>query len=153
MRDAETLLRTTLRVSEYTSLQVGAVVHIGARPWLHVPGGKLCEDRYLPLHPHLVALIDDYRSAHVSSSRPLLPRENGRALDQHAVTRYITKAGAAAGRSLDMSLPYAKVASRTVADEYFAVTSKVEGPPRPLPPQRHADAGTSHDQLDKDHPA
>jgi hypothetical protein len=29
-------------------------------------------------------------------------------------------------RSLDMTLRYAKIASRTVADEYFAVTSKVE---------------------------
>jgi Phage integrase family len=75
------------------------------------------------------------------------------------VTRYINKAGAAAGlprihphqlrhtlatqainrgmsleaiaamlghRSLDMTLRYAKIASRTVADEYFAVTEKVE---------------------------
>jgi hypothetical protein len=29
-------------------------------------------------------------------------------------------------RSLDMTLRYAKIASRTVADEYFAVTEKVE---------------------------
>jgi site-specific recombinase XerD len=94
----ELLLRTGLRVSEYTSLPADAVVHIGAGPWLHVPVGKLREDRYLPLHPHLVALIDDYRSAHVSPSHPLLlPRENGRALDRHAVTRYINKAATAAG--------------------------------------------------------
>jgi site-specific recombinase XerD len=46
----EMLLRTGLRVSEYTSLQADAVVHIGAGPWLHVPVGKLHEDRYLPLH-------------------------------------------------------------------------------------------------------
>jgi site-specific recombinase XerD len=52
----EMLLRTGLRVSEYTSLRAGAVVHIGAGPWLHVPVGKLREDRYLPLHPHLVAV-------------------------------------------------------------------------------------------------
>ena len=58
----EMLLRTGLRVSEYTSLRADAVVQIGAGPWLHVPVGKLREDRYLPLHPHLVALIDDYRS-------------------------------------------------------------------------------------------
>ena len=43
-----------------------AVVHIGAGPWLHVPVGKLREDRYLPLHPQLVTLIDDYRAAHVA---------------------------------------------------------------------------------------
>jgi site-specific recombinase XerD len=46
----EMLLRTGLRVSEYTSLPADAVVLIGAGPWLHVPVGKLHEDRYLPLH-------------------------------------------------------------------------------------------------------
>jgi site-specific recombinase XerD len=156
----EVLLRTGLRVSEYTGLRSDAIVHIGAGPWLHVPVGKLREDRYLPLHPQLVELIDDYRAAHVPPEHPLLlPRENGRALDRHTVTRMINKAGAAAGlghihphqlrhtlatqainrgmsleaiaamlghRSLDMTLRYAKIANRTVADEYFAVTDKVD---------------------------
>ena len=39
-------------------------------------------------------------------------------------------------RSLDMTLRYAKIASRTVADEYFAVTEKAEalyGQPAQLP--------------------
>jgi site-specific recombinase XerD len=166
----EMLLRTGLRVSEYISLRADAVVQIGAGPWLHVPVGKLREDRYLPLHPHLVALIDDYRARHVDPASPLLlPRENGKPADRHAVTRYINKAGAAAGlphihphqlrhtlatqainrgmsleaiaamlghRSLDMTLRYARIASRTVADEYFAVTEKVEalyGQPAQLP--------------------
>jgi site-specific recombinase XerD len=94
----EMLLRTGLRVSEYTSLQADAVVQIGAGPWLHVPVGKLRDDRYLPLHPHLVALIDQYRAAHVDPVNPLLlPRENGRPLDRHTVTRMINRAGAAAG--------------------------------------------------------
>ncbi len=156
----EVLLRTGLRVGEFTALQADAVVLIGAAHWLHVPVGKLHDDRYLPLHPHLVTLIDDYRSAHVAPDNPLLlPRENGNALDRHTVTRLINKAGAAAGlphihphqlrhtlatqainrgmtleaiaallghRSLDMTLRYAKIANRTVADEYFAVTEKVE---------------------------
>ena len=166
----EMLLRTGLRVSEFTGLQADAVVLIGAGPWLHVPVGKLREDRYLPLHPQLVTLIDGYRAAHVPAGHPLLlPRENGRPLDRHTVTRFINKAGAAAGlphihphqlrhtlatqainrgmsleaiaallghRSLDMTLRYAKIASRTVADEYFAVTEKVEalyGQPAQLP--------------------
>ncbi len=156
----EVLLRTGLRVSEFTSLQAGAVVQIGAAPWLHVPVGKLREDRYLPLHPQLLGLIDDYRSAHVPHAHPLLlPRENGTALDRPTVTRMLNKAGAAAGlphfhphqlrhtlatqainrgmsleaiaamlghRSMDMTLRYAKIANRTVADEYFAVTDKVD---------------------------
>ena len=66
----EMLLRTGLRVSEYTSLRAGAVVLIGAGPWLHVPVGKLRQDRYLPLHPHLVALIADYRARHVPAGQP-----------------------------------------------------------------------------------
>jgi site-specific recombinase XerD len=57
----EVLLRTGLRVSEFTALRADAVVLIGAAHWLHAPVGKLPEDRYLPLHPHLVTLIDDYR--------------------------------------------------------------------------------------------
>jgi hypothetical protein len=156
----EVLLRTGLRVSEVTALPADAVVQVGAAPWLHVPVGKLREDRYLPLHPQLVALIDDYRNLHVPTGHPLLlPRENGRPLDRHTVTRFLNKAGAAAGlphihphqlrhtlatqainrgmsleaiaamlghRSMDMTLRYAKIASRTVADEYFAVTDQVD---------------------------
>jgi site-specific recombinase XerD len=156
----EVLLRTGLRVGEFTALRSDAVVLIGAGHWLHVPVGKLHDDRYLPLHPHLVTLIGDYRSAHVAPDNPLLlPRENGRPLDRHTITRLINKAGSAAGlphihphqlrhtlatqainrgmtleaiaallghRSLDMTLRYAKIANRTVADEYFAVTEKVE---------------------------
>jgi site-specific recombinase XerD len=156
----EVLLRTGLRVSEFTALRSDAVVQIGAAPWLHVPVGKLREDRYLPLHPQLVQLIHDYRTAHVPAGHHLLlPRENGRALDRHTVTRFLNKAGAAAGlphihphqmrhtlatqainrgmsleaiaamlghRSMDMTLRYAKIANRTVADEYFAVTDQVD---------------------------
>jgi hypothetical protein len=51
-----------LPVGEFTGLLSDAVMQIGAAPWLHVPVGKLREDRYLPLHPQLVALIDDYRT-------------------------------------------------------------------------------------------
>src|SRR4051794_31454842 len=73
----EVLLRTGLRVSEYTSLRADAIVVIGAAPWLHVPVGKLREDRYLPLHPNLLTLIDAYRTRHVRADHPLLlPREN-----------------------------------------------------------------------------
>lgn len=166
----EVLLRTGLRVSEYTALPADAIVHIGAGPWLHVPVGKLGSDRYLPLHPHLVTLIEDYRSVHVDPTNPLLlPRENGRGLDRHTVTRMLNKAGAAAGlphihphqlrhtlatqainrgmsleaiaamlghSSLDMTLRYARIANRTVAEEYFAVTDQVDalyGQPARLP--------------------
>ena len=80
----EVLLRTGLRVGEFIALRHDAIVLIGAAHWLHVPVGKLHEDRYLPLHPHLVTLIGDYRTTHVTPDNPLLlPRENGTALDRH----------------------------------------------------------------------
>jgi site-specific recombinase XerD len=181
----EMLLRTGLRVSEYTGLRADAVVLIGAGPWLHVPVGKLHEDRYLPLHPQLVTLIEAYRARHVSvDHRLLLPRENGRPLDRHTVTRMINRAGATAGlahihphqlrhtlatqainrgvsleaiaallghRSLDMTLRYAKIASRTLADEYFAVSEKVEalyGQPAQLPADA---AGPKMTRLRREH--
>jgi site-specific recombinase XerD len=156
----EVLLRTGLRVSELVALRRDAVVQIGAGHWLHVPVGKLHDDRYIPLHPQLVTLIADYRSRYVTASNPLLlPRENGKPMDRHCVTRYLNKAAADAGighvhphqmrhtlatqainrgmsleaiaallghHSMDMTLRYAKIANRTVADEYFAVTEKVE---------------------------
>jgi site-specific recombinase XerD len=181
----EVLIRTGLRVSELIGLQADAVVQIGAGHWLHVPVGKLHDDRYLPLHPHLVDLIDDYRTHHVSATNSLLlPRENGKPMDRHAVTRYLNKAAADAGighvhphqmrhtlatqainrgmsleaiaamlghHSMDMTLRYAKIANRTVADEYFAVTEKVEalyGQQTPLP----ADAlGANMARLRREH--
>jgi hypothetical protein len=166
----EVLLRTGLRVSEFVALRCDAVVQIGAGHWLHVPVGKLRDDRYIPLHPHLVDLIADYRQRHVPADHPLLlPKENGLPQNRHSVTRSLNRAARRAGlpavhphqmrhtlatqainrgmsleaiaallghHSLDMTLRYAKIANRTVADEYFAVTDKVEalyGHPEPLP--------------------
>jgi site-specific recombinase XerD len=156
----EVLLRTGLRVSEFTALPADAVVMFGEVPWLHVPVGKLRDDRYLPLHPDLVELIDRYRTEYVPTDhRLLLPRETGRAADRHSVTRILNNAATAAGlghihphqlrhtlatqainrgmsleavaamlghHSLTMTLRYAKIANRTLADEYFAVTEKVD---------------------------
>ncbi len=72
----EFLLRTGLRVGEDTALTADAVVLIGDTNWLHVPVGKLHEDRYLPLHPRVVELVDSYRDAHVPAGHPAAaPRE------------------------------------------------------------------------------
>lgn len=156
----EVLIRTGLRVGELTALRSVAVMRIGAGHWLHVPVGKLHDDRYIPLHPQLVTLIADYRQQHVDPGNPLLlPRENGKPMDRHGVTRYLNLAATTAGighvhphqmrhtlatqainrgmsleaiaallghHSMDMTLRYAKIANRTVAEEYFAVTAKVE---------------------------
>ena len=166
----EILLRTGLRVGEYTALPADAVVAIGPGHWLHVPVGKLREDRYLPLHPELVQLIGDYREQRMPPGVPwLITRANGTPLDRHTVTRHLNRAAHAAGlghvhphqmrhtlatqavnrgmsleaiaallghHQLDQALRYAKIANRTVADEYFAVTEKMEAlynPGQPLP--------------------
>ena len=69
----------------FTALPADAVVKIDAAPWLHVPVGKLREDRYLPLHPQLVTLIDDYRTAHAPTvTRCYCP---GRTADRWTGTR------------------------------------------------------------------
>lgn len=94
---AEVLLRTGLRVGELCALQRDAIRQANDGHWLHVPVGKLHDDRYLPLHPTLVTLIGDYRAAHVPATHPLLlPREDGRALDRACVTRMLNRIARAA---------------------------------------------------------
>ena len=181
----EFLLRTGLRVGEYTALTADAIVVTGDTHWLHVPVGKLHEDRYLPLHPRLVELVTAYRAAHVPDAHQLLlPRERGTAQDRHSVTRMINRAGAAAGlghihphqlrhtlatqainrgmsleaiaamlghKSMDMTLVYAKIANRTVAQEYFTVAEKVDAL-YAAPAQLPADAlGPNMARLNREH--
>jgi site-specific recombinase XerD len=156
----EVLARTGLRAGELCALQADAVVRIGATHWLRVPVGKLHNDRYLPLHPILVDLIDDWRAANPDDEGSgLLITDRGRPLDRHLVGRIVRRVGRAAGighvhphqlrhtlatqainrgmsleaiatllghRSLRMTLVYARIADRKVADEYFAVTEQVE---------------------------
>jgi site-specific recombinase XerD len=66
----EVLLRTGLRVGEFTALQADAVVLIGAAHWLHVPVGKLHEDRYLPLHPHHVMSLSPSSTTTAPATSP-----------------------------------------------------------------------------------
>ena len=51
----ELLARTGMRAGELAGLDADAVVQIGAGHWLRIPLGKLRNDRYVPLHPELVA--------------------------------------------------------------------------------------------------
>src|SRR5262245_9057739 len=94
----EVLLRTGLRVSEFTSLTADAMVLIGAGPWRHARSEKLTESRSLPPPPPLVTPIDTSRAKHAPADHPLLlPPETGPPLARHTVTRMINRAGAAAG--------------------------------------------------------
>lgn len=162
----ELLMRTGMRVGELCALERDAVVQLGESWWLRIPVGKLHDDRYVPLHPVLVALLEEWRATHEDTGLGLLLTNEGRPLNRHVVTRMVNRAARRAGlghvhphqlrhtlatqavnrgmrleaiaallghRSLRMTVRYARIANRTVANEYQAVTSKVEalyeGPP------------------------
>ena len=155
----ELLMRTGMRVGELCGLESDAVVQIGEGHWIRVPVGKLHNDRYVPLHPTLLPLLDAWQAAHPANGLGLLLTNRGRPLSRHAVTRMVNRAGRRAGlrhvhphqlrhtlatqavnrgmrleaiaallghRTLRMTIRYARIANRTVADEYQAVTKKVE---------------------------
>lgn len=56
----ETLLRTGLRKGEFIRLEMDSIVQIGEFFWLRVPLGKLHNDRYIPLHPDVKRLLDEW---------------------------------------------------------------------------------------------
>jgi integrase len=156
----EFLARTGLRKGELLDLTVDSVVQIGSAYWLHVPLGKLRSDRYVPLHPQLKELLDDWVASRPAGLRePWLFMERGRRIGKQRVQDAVASVARAAGigrvtphqlrhtlatqainrgmsleaiaallghRSMRMTMVYAKIANRTVADEYFAVSEKVE---------------------------
>ncbi|MBM3856327.1 MAG: site-specific integrase, partial [Verrucomicrobia bacterium] len=168
----EFLARTGLRKGEFLDLRVDAVVQIGSAYWLRVPVGKLHNDRYIPLHPQLKALLDAWLDQRPEGLRSdLLFVDRGRRIPVARVDRAVARVAQAAGighvsphqlrhtlatqainrgmsleaiaallghRSLHMTLVYARIADRTVADEYFKVSEKVEAlydQPKQLPAQ------------------
>ena len=169
----ELLARTGMRVGELSALEDDAMVRIRDTFWLRIPVGKLHNDRYVPLHPLLVELIDDYRARRgPSTSGLLVERDDGRAFDRRTVHRYVAAVAKRAGvghvhphqlrhtlatqainrgmsieaiaallghRSMRMTLTYARISDRTVAEEYAKVTDAVEARYRSTDPL-HADA-------------
>jgi integrase len=156
----EFLARTGLRKGEFLDLTVDSVVQIGSAYWLHVPVGKLRNDRYIPLHPQLKELLDDWIANRPAGLRSRwLFTDRGQRISRRRVDDAVAKAARAAGighatphqlrhtlatqainrgmsleaiaallghRSMTMTMVYARIANRTVADEYFAVSEKVE---------------------------
>ena len=157
----ELLARTGIRRGELLALTADAVVQIGSAYWLRIPIGKLHNDRYIPLHPQLKQLLDDWITHHrptgLRTNRLLL--EHNRPISQQRVTKALRYAADTAGignvtahqlrhtlatqavnrgmsldaiaallkhKTLAMTKIYARIADKTVADEYFAVTEKVE---------------------------
>ena len=156
----EFLARTGLRRGEFLALTVDSVVQIGSSFWLRVPLGKLHNDRYIPLHPQLKQLLDEWLAERPAEMRSdYLFVRNGRRIGGATLARALADVAEAAGigrvtphqlrhtlatqainrgmsleaiaallghRSMRMTMVYARIADRTVADEYFAVSEKVE---------------------------
>jgi integrase/recombinase XerD len=167
----ELLARTGIRKGELLALTIDAVVQIGSAYWLRIPIGKLHTDRYIPLHPQLKTMLDqwitDHRPTGLRSKRLLV--EKGRPISHQRVASALSRISHQAGighvtphqlrhtlatqavnrgmsidaiaallghKSLAMTMVYARIADKTVAEEYFSVSSKVEslyGQPRSLP--------------------
>ena len=156
----ELLARTGMRVTELCDLEDNCVVQVGDSPWLRIPVGKLHDDRYVPLHPHLIHLVADYRTVRPpTNSGRLLVRPDGRPLERYYVARVVDRIAKRAGvghvhphqlrhtlatqainrgmsleaiaallghKSLAMTLVYARIADRTLADEYQKISHKIE---------------------------
>jgi site-specific recombinase XerD len=150
----ELLARTGLRASELCDLDADAVCRIGGAWWLRVPVGKLRNDRYIPLHPALIDLLAGWPTGHQHlievDGRALDRHRVGRivrrvarkaglghvhphqlrhTLATQAINRGMRLEAIAAllgHRSLRMTLTYARIANRTVADEYAAAQARVD---------------------------
>jgi site-specific recombinase XerD len=157
----EMLARTGLRAGELCELAADAVTQIGDAHWLRVPVGKLRNDRFIPLHPELVALLTEWTAAnaeHIRRQRRLIADHHS-PIDRRTVHRIVATTARKAGighvhphqlrhtlatqainrgmrleaiaallghRSMEMTLTYARIADRVVADEYEAVTAQID---------------------------
>jgi site-specific recombinase XerD len=157
----EMLARTGLRAGELCDLAADAVTQIGDNHWLRVPVGKLRNDRYIPLHPDLIALLAEWTATHADDiriQRRLIADHRAR-LEGRAVHRIVARVAKRAGiapvhphqlrhtlatqainrgmrleaiaallghRSMEMTLTYARIADRVVADEYASVHAHID---------------------------
>jgi integrase len=94
----EILARTGIRSGELSGLDDDAMVLIGDIHWLRIPVGKLHNDRYVPLLPMLVELIDHHHATRPPPrSGRLVERDDGRPFDRRTIHRYVTAVAKRAG--------------------------------------------------------
>lgn len=157
----EVLARTGMRKGEFLGLTRDAITEIGDHKWLRTPVGKLHTDRYIPLHPRVEELIQQWLSQNPpqAGNPTLMFTDHGRPIPGRRVDLAVRAAADAAGighttphqlrhtlatqainngmsleaiaallghKTMSMTLTYARISNRTVADEYFSVTNKVE---------------------------
>jgi integrase len=181
----EILARTGIRSGELSGLEDDAMILIGDTHWLRIPVGKLHNDRYVPLLPLLVELIDRHHTTRgPARSGRLVERDDGQPFDRRTIHRYVAAVArrAAVGpvhphqlrhtlatqainrgmsleaiaallghRSMKMTMTYARISDRTVADEYFRVTNAVEANYQTGAPLRADTAGQIMTGLAADH--
>ena len=156
----ELLARTGMRAGEVCDLAADAVVLIGQGHWLRVPIGKVRNDRYVPLHPDLIALLTRWTAdnvEHIRANKRLVADHRG-SLDRHALARIVRCVGRRAGvtvhphqlrhtlatqainrgmrleaiaallghRTMHMTLTYARIADRVVADQYEKINTTID---------------------------
>jgi len=92
----EMLVRTGLRVSELCTLEADAVMFKNGRHWLRVPIGKLHNDRYVPLHPQLLELLDTHQAERTDSLDRLIVKDS-RPLSRDQVARMVVRVAKVAG--------------------------------------------------------
>ena len=93
-----TLILTGMRQGEFLNLTADCVVQIGENYWLRVPVGKMHNDRYIPLHPEVKQLLDEW----VAQSPPKEPYDflftsHGYRLGRGKVALAVERIGKAAG--------------------------------------------------------
>ena len=93
----ELLARTGMRSGELSGLADDAMVLIGDTHWLRIPVGKLHNDRYVPLLPHLAELITNYRLTRTPTSGRLVERNDGAPFERRAIQRYVAAVAKLAG--------------------------------------------------------
>lgn len=94
----EILARTGLRSGELAGLEHDAMVLRNGTHWLRVPVGKLHNDRYVPLPPGLVELIENYQTTRPPSrSGRLVERNDGQPFDRRTIHRYVAAVAKRAG--------------------------------------------------------
>ncbi|CAA9403981.1 MAG: hypothetical protein AVDCRST_MAG75-2318 [uncultured Propionibacteriaceae bacterium] len=91
------LLRTGMRAGELCRLEAGAVVSMRDGHWLKIPLGKLHNDRYIPLHPHLVELLSTWSRRHDDHGTGRLLTRQGRRLSVSMVARIVARVADDAG--------------------------------------------------------
>ncbi|HVL94056.1 MAG TPA: site-specific integrase [Acidimicrobiales bacterium] len=157
----ELLARTGLRANEACGLDADAVVRVGKGHWLRVPVGKLRNDRFVPLHPQLLELLEGWCAAnvdHIRTHRRLIADHRG-TVTRDQLARIVKRMARHAGighvhphqlrhtlatqainrgmrleaiaallghRTMHMTLTYARIADRVVADEYAAVSRQID---------------------------